>query len=207
MVVASLAERVGLRVPRRALIVLDDRLTCDDRDPELLALLDASLGTNLGFEVLEGARDLRPEDISRIPADEAAAVAWLDGLVMNPDRSWRNPNMLLWHERLWLVDHGAALFFHHDWSKVTEDSPRRPLGTSAGHAFAGFASRVAEWDVVLAEALSREVLHEAVASVPDEFLRALLQAPTDGAVVRRREAYAAFLWKRLKPPRPFAALA
>lgn len=206
VLVAGLAEALGLRVPRRALVAIDGAIASENRDPELLHLLDASLGLNLGFERLEGVRDVRPEDLPRINADDAATIAWLDALVMNPDRGGRNPNLLLRGRELWLVDHGSALYFHHDWSKVTEDSPRRVVSGGPVHALAGVARDVAGWDAVLAEALNRDVLRAAVADVPDDFIAPLLRgAATPIALHRRREAYVAFLWKRLKAPRAFAA--
>jgi hypothetical protein len=104
------------------------------------------------------------------------------------------------------VDHGAALYFHHDWSRVTEDSPRRAMSAGAPHALAGVARDRAGWDAVLAETLSRDALRAAVAEVPDDFIAPLLRgAASPAALHRRREAYVAFLWKRLKPPRAFAA--
>jgi hypothetical protein len=203
IIVAAIAERLGLRVPRRALVRIDREVVCPDRDAELADLVRASIGLNLGFEVLEGARDLRREDVGRVSADEAAIVIWLDWLVMNPDRTWRNPNLLIRKGQLWLVDHGAALTFQHNWPAVTEDSPRRPMPVWSSHPLAERAASLAEWDQVLAPALDRGVLREAVRGVPDEFLTPLVPAPaTPSALRRRREAYAAFLWKRLKPPRP-----
>jgi len=204
VIVGALAERLGLRVPRRSLILIDEEVDCGDRDPELLDLLKASYGVNLGFEVLDGARDLRPEDIDRVSCDEASIVAWLDWLVMNPDRSWRNPNLLIRKDELWLIDHGSALMFHHNWPAVTEESPRRPMLSLSTHPLGGRATGLAEWDSLLAETLHRDAIRSAVEAVPDEFLAPLLPAAaTAFALARRREAYSAFLWKRLKPPRPF----
>jgi hypothetical protein len=218
LVVAALADAIGLRVPRRALVALDGGLACEDRDAELADLLRASSGWNLGFEWLEGARDFRAGDESRISADEASWIVWLDGLVMNPDRTARNPNLLFWRDRTWLIDHGSALVFHRDWRAVTEDSPRRPMSFLRGpegprkakeperalHVLAERAEGIAAWDHVLAESLDRDALRAAVEVVPDDFLAPLLPDGADaGAIARRREAYVAFLWKRLRPPRPF----
>ncbi len=210
VIVAEIAERLGLRVPPRALVTLDAEVELEDRDPELLALLATSHGQNLGFEVLEGARDLQPGDLDRVSRDEASAVTWLDWLVMNPDRTWRSPNLLFRRGRLWLIDHGAALVFHHNWEGVTEDSPRQPLRAGSAHALAARATAIDEWDPLLAEMLDRASRRAAVDEVPAEFLRALLPAGAGASgLARRREAYVAFLWKRLKPPRalPFGARA
>jgi hypothetical protein len=207
VIVAGIAERLGLRVPDRAFVSLDADVELECRDPELVELLAASRGLNLGFEPIAGARDLRPEDLETVSRDDASTVAWLDWLVMNPDRTWRSPNLLIRKGDLWLIDHGSALVFHHDWPAVTEDSPRRALPWFSSHALAARATAIAEWDPLLAESLDREVLRDVVQEVPDDFLRPLLPFSANAsALARRREAYAAFLWKRLKPPRPLPLL-
>lgn len=201
IIVAHLAEALGLRAPRRALVWIEPRLASDDPDYELRGLLDRSVGWNLGFEHLAGARDLRPEEAAAIEPDTAAAILWLDRLVMNPDRTARNPNLLRHRGALYLIDHGAALGFQHDLRRLTEDTPRRP-GGAPGHLLAAHAPLLPQWDPILAEALGREVLRAAAAQVPDDLLQPLT-AGGPGAADRRREAYVAFLWKRLRAPRPF----
>jgi hypothetical protein len=115
---------------------------------------------------------------------------------MNPDRTARNPNILCWRDRYWLIDHGAALGFQHRWSAVTEDSPRR--GRTPDHLLAARATRLDHWDSILAGQLTRDVIASTVAAVPDDFL-----VPLAKDIPRRRAAYVAFLWKRLKAPRPW----
>lgn len=205
VIVAELADVLGLRVPARALIQIDAGIVSENQDPELLALLAASHGLNLGFDWLDSARDLCGDDVARVDCDEASSVAWLDGLVMNPDRTRSNPNLMLRRSRLWLIDHGAALTFHYNWRAVTEDSPRRATASRAPHVLTERATRLREWDALLTGALCRKALRAAVDAVPDAFLAPLLPAAVcTSALTRRREAYVAFLWKRLKPPRPFA---
>ena len=201
IVVAELADALGLPVPRRALVFFDDALTSDDHDGELLDLLARSRGLNLGFRVLEGVREMRPEEIRDATEDFACPVLWLDALVMNRDRTPRNPNIVIAQGRPWLVDHGASLPFQYDWSTVTEDSPRAPYSLEQ-HLFARFRNRLPSWDGRLARKLTREALRHALDQVPDDFLRSLLPAgAAASAVERRRRAYEAFLWKRLKAPR------
>src|SRR5262245_22712918 len=108
VVVAELAEALGLRVPARAFVSLDADLECADRDPELLALLAASGGRNLGFRFLDGAREMRQDEAARAADDFACPVLWLDGLVMNADRTARNPNVVIWQAVPWLIDNGAS---------------------------------------------------------------------------------------------------
>jgi hypothetical protein len=126
---------------------------------------------------------------------------WLDGLVQNPDRTVKNPNLLWSHNQLWLVDHGAALGFQHDWPAVTEASPRSGRWSVTGHVLRSRASRVVAMDEPLAARVHRGALEAALDSVPDDFL------VEDGgeALRRRRAAYVAFLWKRLTSPRPFVS--
>lgn len=206
VIVAELADGLGLAVPRRALLHLSADVECADRDQELGDLLRASEGLNLGFRFLEGAREIGPEEAATAPDDLGCPVLWLDALVMNPDRTPGNPNVLVAEGRSWLIDHGAALPFQYAWSAVTEDSPRSAAYPLHRHLFAPRAGRLADWDGRLAARLTREVVDEAIAQVPDDFLAPLLgRAPDPDRLRRRRRAYHAFLWKRLKPPRPFVA--
>jgi hypothetical protein len=133
---------------------------------------------------------------------------------MNPDRTARNTNLLWWGNRLWLIDHGASLGFHYDWPPVSESSVRAQRWELDPHLFSAVVSAdaLAEWDEVFAARISRDVIESAVAEVPDSFLVPLLDARARGAnedeaVRRRRAAYSAFLWKRLKAPRAFSDLA
>jgi len=199
IIVAELAEQLGLPVPERALLEFSAELPSDNENDELLQLLGASVGLNLGLRFLVGANDPRPEELSRIEDGFAARVLWLDGLVMNPDRTPSNPNVLFWKRQPWLIDHGAAMPFAYQWSSVQEESPREPTDYR-GHVFGSRASLLGERDEVFAQLLSRAQLRAAVAKVPDAFLR---DSGPDLDPERSREAYAAFLWKRLKAPRPF----
>lgn len=203
IVVAELADALALGVPRRALVLLDDDVANEDRDQELRDLIRASQGANLGFRFLDGAREIRPDEVAAAPEDFAARVLWLDALVLNSDRTPRNPNVLIAEGRPWLIDHGAALPFQYDWTAVTEDSPRRSGYPIESHLFAAHARALAAWDERLAARLSRERLDDAVGQVPDDFLAPLVTGGRADRLSRRRRAYSAFLWKRLKPPRPF----
>jgi hypothetical protein len=205
IVVAELADALSMRVPRRTLVTLGADVPSDDGDPELRELLVASDGLNLGFRFLEGAREIRPEEATAVPDDLAVPTLWLDRLVMNPDRTTKNPNILAAEHAFWLIDHGAALGFQYDWKAVTEEAPRAAY-TIEHHLFASRSALLRDWDERLATRLSRETVARAIAAVPDDFLVPLLgRAATDDRVRRRRAAYQAFLWKRLNAPGPFAA--
>lgn len=202
IIVAEIAERLDLKVPQRVLIDLRAETISEDKDAELADLLRASYGLNLGFEYMPRAANFRVEQIARISPDLASQILWLDALVMNPDRTPRNPNLMLRNDELWLIDHGACLGFHYRWRAVKEDSPRRSFALEP-HLLHQRATRLAHWDERLSARLSRNVLRDALALVPDDFLQPLLSHAEASHLQRRREAYIAFLWKRLKPPRPF----
>jgi hypothetical protein len=199
IIVAELAEQLGLPVPERVLLELPDGVPSDDRNDELAQLLEASVGLNLGFRQLPGAHDPRPEDLARVSDEFAGRVLWLDGWVMNPDRSVQNPNILFWKRQPWLIDHGAALPFQHRWSDLTEQSPREPMDYGR-HVFAARRGLLTAFDASLGQSTTRQNVQAAVAKVPDAFMSAV--AP-DHDSDRGRALFQAFLWKRLKAPRPF----
>ena len=199
IIVGALAEVLGLSVPSRVLIDIPADIPVDDPHQELAQLLGWSVGRNLGFQLLANVRGFTPSDVSRADEDVASRTVWLDGLVQNPDRTVKNPNLLWSDGRLWLIDHGASLGFHHDWPRVTEDSPRSTGWDARRHVLHARATRLAHVDEELAARLPRAVLESAVNTVPDDFLA----EETGEARRRRRAAYAAFLWKRLKSPRPY----
>jgi hypothetical protein len=172
VIVAELAEVVGLPVPERVLIELEPSVRSDDKRDELADLLARSVGQNLGFRYLEGAIDLRPSDLPRIDDEFAARLLWLDALVMNPDRTDANPNLLLWKGQVWLVDHGAALSFQHNWSSVTEDSPRDPCPLLGSHLLRSRMALLGGADAALAALLSRDAVRRAVLAVPESFFAA-----------------------------------
>ena len=205
VIVAGLADALGLPVPPRRIIALAPDTPTDDRNDELADLLDASVGENLGFRYLPAARHFHLGELDRVGADFAAQVRWLDWLVQNPDRTPSNPNILVDGPRFWLIDHGAALRFQHDWPAVTERTPHQD-DTGRPHLFDGLADRIRDWDPLLTAAISRSILEDAVDQVPESFLQPLL--PTDATpemLRRRRAAYVAYLRKRLDGPRPFHA--
>jgi hypothetical protein len=199
LIVAELAEALDLPVPERVLLTLPGGVPSDDRNDELADLLERSAGLNLGFRLLEGARPPSEEALGALDDELVGRLLFLDGLTMNLDRTDENPNLLLWKGRPWLIDHGSALPFHHDWSSVTEASPREPYDYGR-HVFRDRLSVARALDGTLAARLDRQTLAAATARVPDPFLEEL---DPGSPPPRSRAAYEAFLWKRLKAPRPF----
>ncbi|HEY3493655.1 MAG TPA: HipA family kinase [Polyangiaceae bacterium] len=193
IIVGELAAALGLAVPERVLIELPEGVASDDRNDELADLLARSAGTNVGLRFLEGARAPRAEELERLDDAFVTRVLLLDDWVMNPDRTAANPNLLLWKQQPWLIDHGAALGFHHDWGSLTEDSPREPLDQTA-HVFARRRPALEAAFSACAKSIPREALAKATARVPD----VLLPADIFGSAFRTRAAYEAFLWRRLK---------
>jgi len=211
VIVGAIADAIGLSVPARMLVRLQPTMNVPERDAELRDLMGASVGMNLGFAYLDGARDFVLTEIDRVGATERAAIFWLDRFVMNPDRNASNTNLLWYKNKLWLIDHGASLGFQYDWSTVTEQSPTRQFVETEPHLFAASLTThdVGAADEKFVRLLTREVLDRAVDEVPDSFILPLLGKDADlvsvsEALRRRRAAYSAFLWKRLTGPRAFA---
>ncbi len=196
--VAELAWALDLPVPERALVWLPEEVPSDDKNDELEQLLRLSVGWNLGFRYLTPSRELTLEGAAQVEPELALRVLWLDAWVMNLDRTVSNPNLIVWQRQLWLIDHGVALPFHHDLDAVTEQEPSELGYPLAQHLFARWAPELPRVDAELAARFSLERLMELASRVPAE----LLQAAFPGADPTRLQAlYAAYLWKRLKPPR------
>ena len=155
VLVAGLADVLGLPVPELALVELDAEFGRTEPDPEIQDILRGSLGANLGMRYLDGALNFDPVAAGDL-VDEtlASTVVWLDALVTNPDRSAKNPNMLVHEERLWLIDHGAALFAHHDWSRADEARARTRFELISEHVLLDRASVVERIDREAPERLS-----------------------------------------------------
>lgn len=206
VIVAALAESLGLRVPARALIHLPPDVESLDENDELADLLRASAGINLGFAYLEDAVTFAPAtDVARVGEEAAAAILWLDGLVANPDRTARNPNLLWQDEALWLIDHGAALGFQYALPDVDATVARKAYVLREPHLLQARVPDVGTVDAGLARRLTPDVVARAVAEVPDEFLAPLVAAGGAEALASRRSAYVDYLTLRLEPPRPFLA--
>lgn len=201
IVVGELADAIGLVTPARYLVEIEADIASLDPHEELVDLLKRSQGLNLGFDLLEGYRDLKPPDVRHVRAELAAKIIWLDALVQNPDRTEQNPNLMIKAGKVMLIDNGAALAFQYDWANVTEQAPRVAGDFVLKHLLRVSARELALCDAELASKLRREVLEHALASVPDEFIEPLVPRGSD--LSRHRAAYVAYLWKRLRAPRPF----
>lgn len=167
IIAGGLARRLGLRVPELVVLEVDPVIARAEPDWEVQELLARSGGPNLGMDFLPGALGFDPLAHAVDPV-EASRVLWFDALVENVDRSWRNPNLLRWHRELWLIDHGACLYFHHSWARATA-AVARPYDV-ADHVLAPSATARAEADAELAGRVDVTLLAEVVAAVPDGWL-------------------------------------
>jgi hypothetical protein len=186
-----LARACGLRVPDLVTVELNPALAPGEPDQEIQDLLRASGGLNLGVDFLPGALDFEAAS-ARVDPALAGQILWLDALVANADRSWRNPNMLLWHGQLYLIDHGATLTFQHRWSSAAA-AASRPYDASE-HALIGCHGLVQAADADLATLITADLLGEIVAQVPAEFLDGETEF---GDEAQARRAYVTWLLERL----------
>jgi hypothetical protein len=192
LVAGEVGRALGLPVPEIVLVELDAGLGRAEPDPEIQDLIVASDGLNLGMDFLPGAVAFGPRAGAELDPELAAGVVWFDALVTNIDRTPRNPNLLMWHDRLWLIDHGAALYLHHGDGDA---------GARAGEAFAPirdhvllpWAGSIAEADARLAPLLDADVIAAIFDQVPESWLAA-------GA----RAVQGDYLVRRLREPRAFA---
>lgn len=178
-----IAQRLGLRVPELVRIRLDPVIGRSEPDEEVQALLKASGGLNLGMDFLPGSLGLDPLAFG-VDAAEAGRVVWFDALTGNVDRSWRNPNLLVWHGRMWLIDHGATMTWQHNWP-TAQAASGRPYDAS-DHVLAPFAPDVAAAAAELGPRVTDSLLADCAAEIPDEWLT---DEPGFAAPAELRAAY------------------
>ena len=201
LVSGEIARALGLQVPEIVLANLDPDLARTEPDPEIHALIHDSAGLNLALDFLPGAVTFDPLVVQRPDAALASRIVWFDGYVTNVDRTARNTNMLMWHRRLWLIDHGATLYFHHSPGWETEaDRARGVFPPIKDHVLLRHASMLREVDDALAAILTGEVIAGILEIVPDEWLGSDAPALPPSEV---RAAYGRRLADRLTAPRPF----
>ncbi|PIM72395.1 hypothetical protein CTU88_09495 [Streptomyces sp. JV178] len=167
VVCGELARRLGLRVPRLVTVDLDPVLGLGEPDEQVQDLLKSSGGTNLGMDFLTRAIGFDPLAFEVSP-EEAGRIVWFDALINNVDRSWRNPNLLMWHGEPWLIDHGATMIWHHHWPGA-RTSAAKPYDAS-DHALARFGPDVETAAAALAPQITEELLAEVTAEIPDVWL-------------------------------------
>lgn len=192
VIAAELVRGLGVRTPRLVVLELTEAIARYEADEEVQDLLTASLGLNLGVDFLPGSFGF--DQTVEVAQDEATRILWIDAFLANVDRSWRNPNLLVWHGDTWLIDHGASLYFHHGWTNGPGDPARfavQPWDLGE-HVFAEHAAAARAADPDIAAQLTDGLIGTAVDAVPEDWL-----APGE------RDAYAAFLRARRDGGRPW----
>jgi hypothetical protein len=205
LVAGEIGRHLGLPVPEIVLVRLDPDLGRSEPDPEIQDLLKASAGLNLALDYLPGSLGFDP--LVEPPGPELASrIVWFDALVTNVDRTPRNTNLLVWHGGLWLIDHGASLYFHHNWpardgsgnGTALEAVSQRPFAAARDHVLLPFAGAISEADASLVPLLTPESLRAVVDLVPAEWLD---DERGFGSAEEVRSAYVVYLSARLREPR------
>ena len=209
LIVGGIAHRLGLPTPELAIVEVSTRFGRSEPDPEIQELLRRSHGANVGLRYLDGAFNFEASAAGEyVDAALAARVVWLDALTTNPDRTHRNPNLLIWQRTPWLIDHGAALYGHHDWASMNEERTRTPFPLIRSHILLPSSGDIEAADAECVALLGERVIREVVDSVPDDLLLggddATREFPTAQAA---RERYVSYLVTRLAAPRAFVAQA
>ncbi len=200
LVVGELGRALGLPVPEIVLVELDPALGAAEPDPEVADLVRGSGGTNFGIDFLPGALAYSPAAGSGPDPELAAAIVWFDALTTNPDRTPRNPNLLVWGNGTWCIDHGAALYVQHTWREPVEHA-RRPFEAIRDHVLLPIAGSIADADARLAPLVSRGLLESIVELVPAPWLEGERAFADERA---HRMAYVEYLLGRIEAPRAFA---
>lgn len=198
IIAGGIARAIGLPVPEIVLAQLDPALAQTEPDPEIQDLVRASGGLNVGLDYLSGALNFDPA-VDEVSSDFASRLVWFDALVGNVDRTARNTNLLMWHRKPWLIDHGASLTFHHAWNGAVAQ-PAKPFAPIAEHVLLAQATALGAVDAELAARLTPEVVTGILAEVPDEFLLLAGAEHTEGplaAAASHRQAYADHFCARL----------
>ncbi len=198
LVAGELARAAGLPVPEIVFVELDPELARTEPDPEIQDLIRASAGLNLALDYLPGSATFDPV-VDKLDAELASSIVWFDAYVTNVDRTARNTNMLMWHRRLWLIDHGAALYFHHRWENYLERS-RAPFPLIKDHVLLRFAATLEEADSKMAARVMPDIIDSIVKLIPDAWL---VGDSSFGGSSQHRDAYSKYLLGRLEPPRVF----
>ncbi len=193
LVAGEIARALGLTVPEIVFMELDAALGRSEPDYEIQALIKGSVGLNLALDYLPGSLTFDALDAHKIDPLLASSIVWFDAYVSNVDRTPRNTNMLFWHKRLYLIDHGASLYFQHTGVNYGERS-RSPFPQIKDHVLLPVATQLSEADALLKSRLSLPLLESIIAAIPDEWLG---EDPLFATKEERRAAYVAYLLDRL----------
>lgn len=186
------AKSLGFKVPELVFLDIDHRFGITEADEEIQDLLRSSEGMNLGLHFLDRAMTMDPS-VNRVDDLTASKIVWLDAFLTNVDRTRLNTNMLIWNRELWLIDHGASLYFHHSWRNL-ENAPLDPFPYIRTHALLPQASRIEEADKLMRQAITPRTLSHIVDVIPEAWLS---DEPELMSAETKREAYRDFFTRRL----------
>ena len=193
VIAAGIAGALGLPVPKCAILEVEEGFGEGEPNPEIQDLLRGSIGRNFGIAYLPGALGYDPVADRALAGDALAAeIVWFDAFISNVDRTARNPNLLVWQQKLWLIDHGASFFLHHgagDWTQRSQE----PFALIEKHILLGQAGDLTEADARLSPLIAREVIEAVVADLPDDWLVADPE--------KQRRDYVRYLMDRIEGPR------
>jgi hypothetical protein len=200
LVSGEIGRALGLPVPEIVLVQLDGRIAKTEPDAEIQELLGKSEGLNIGLDYLPGSITFDPLIDRPMHGKErlASSIVWFDALVTNVDRTPKNTNLLVWHKNLWMIDHGATLIFHHNWSDDVLKRSGKPFPQIKHHVLLRWASQIRKVDAALAAMLTAEVIDRIVQAIPDDWLGDELRF---ASVKEHRAAYRDYLLQRLETPR------
>ena len=193
LVAGEIGRLLGLNVPEIVFMQLPPDLARTEPDAEIQSLIRASAGLNLALDYLPGSVTFDPLVYQPEPK-LASAIVWFDALLCNVDRTARNVNMLMWHRRLWLIDHGAALYFHHAWTR-SDQPATKPFPLIKDHVLLQFASMIEEVGAEMAARLTEDRIAAIIALIPDVWLG---EDPGFDGKPQQREAYMEFFKRRLR---------
>jgi hypothetical protein len=200
VITGEIARTLGLNVPEIVLVEIDPVFGRNEGDPEIRDLLKASAGVNAGLEFLPESTMFDPAAGDVVSCADASLTVWLDAFTLNVDRTSRNANLLLWRDDLWLIDHGASLYFHHNWAAAQEKAAS-PFEAIREHILLPGAAEIPVASELAHEALSREELERILHLAPDDWL--VPQGESGVTADERREAYLRFFTERLSRSRVF----
>lgn len=188
----EIARVLGLKMPELVFANLDEAFGRTEGDEEIQDLLQGSQGLNLALHFLSGAITFDPV-VTLLSPELASKIVWLDAFITNVDRTFRNTNMLIWHKELWLIDHGASLYFHHSWNSW-ETHAKSPFVLIKDHVLLPQASFLKETDLAFKKLLTHEILQEIVNYIPEDWL---IWEDTELKPQEIKAVYFQFLWTRL----------
>lgn len=187
----ELARAAGLKIPEIVFANLDEAFGRTEPDEEIQDLLKFSIGLNLALHYLQGAITYDPA-LHKVDGLLASKIVWLDCLLTNVDRSYRNTNMLIWQKELWLIDHGAALYFHHSW-KGWKEHAAKPFSQVKDHVLLKQAGELEKADEIMKQLMTEDTIRAVISVIPEEWIRSAFEEPVEDV----RDVYSNYLITRL----------